>query len=82
LALPAVLDATPTERGALVFTANREDVPAVVATCVAEGSSVFGVEPRDPNLEDVYFAIEAQATLAGAGPPLEGPVDDAVEVRS
>jgi ABC-2 type transport system ATP-binding protein len=61
LALPSVVEATPTERGALVFTGAREDVPAVVATCVGQGSTVYGVDPRDPNLEDVYFAIEARA---------------------
>ena len=66
-ALPHVHEAVATDLGAIVFTARRDDVPAVVATCVAEGSPVYGVDPRDPNLEDVYFAIEAQA-LGGAAP--------------
>ena len=69
LAHPHVLEATATDRGALVFTTQRDDVPLVVATCVREGSSVYGVDPRDPNLEDVYFAIEAQADLARSTPP-------------
>jgi len=68
-ALPQVHEAIATDQGALVFTTERDDVPSVVATCVAEGSPVFGVDPRDPNLEDVYFAIEARAT----GNPAEAP---------
>jgi ABC-2 type transport system ATP-binding protein len=64
--LPNVHEATATDRGALVFTTAREDVPSVVAACVAAGSPVYAVDPRDPNLEDVYFAIEARATK---GPP-------------
>ena len=67
--LPQVHEAIATDQGALVFTTERDDVPSVVATCVAEGSPVFGVDPRDPNLEDVYFAIEARAT----GNPAEAP---------
>lgn len=66
-ALPQVHEAIASERGALVFTTQRDDVPSVVATCVAEGSPVYGVDPRDPNLEDIYFAIEAQATGVGNG---------------
>jgi ABC-2 type transport system ATP-binding protein len=68
-ALPNVHEARSTERGALVFTTERDDVPAVVATCVAEGSTVYGVDPRDPNLEDVYFAIEAKAATTASTPP-------------
>jgi ABC-2 type transport system ATP-binding protein len=68
-ALPQVHEATPSDRGALVFTTERADVPRVVAACVAEGAPVFGVDPRDPNLEDVYFAIEARAELPPTAPP-------------
>lgn len=59
--LDGVHAAVPTERGALVRTADREDVPRIVATCVAAGAAVYGVDPQAPNLEDVYFAIEARA---------------------
>jgi ABC-2 type transport system ATP-binding protein len=70
LRLPNVHEATATDRGALVFTTARDDVPSVVAACVAAGSPVYAVDPRDPNLEDVYFAIEARATpVAPAAPP-------------
>ena len=61
-----VHQAVATERGAVVRLANRTDVPAVVAACVNAGASVFGVDPREPNLEDVYFALEAQAAEGGA----------------
>jgi ABC-2 type transport system ATP-binding protein len=70
LRLPHVHEATATDRGVLVFTTARDDVPSVVAACVAAGSPVYAVDPRDPNLEDVYFAIEARATpVAPAAPP-------------
>ena len=81
LALPNVHEATPTERGALVFTTARDDVPVVVAACVTAGSPVYGVDPRDPNLEDVYFAIEARATnLRGAPADLPALPDLSEEV--
>ena len=65
--------AVPAAAGAIVRTDARDDVPAVVAACVRAGASVFGVDPRDPTLEDVYFAIEARAAggptgLSGAEP--------------
>ncbi|MCU1371545.1 MAG: putative transporter ATP-binding protein [Ilumatobacteraceae bacterium] len=66
--LPHVHEAVATERGAIVFTSARDDVPSVVAACVRERSTVFGVDPRDPNLEDVYFALEAQAARSRSTP--------------
>ncbi|MCB1039858.1 MAG: ABC transporter ATP-binding protein [Acidimicrobiales bacterium] len=65
-ALDAVQQAVPTTRGALVRTTGRDDVPAVVAACVGAGASVYGVAPRDPNLEDLYFAIEAKVGAQAA----------------
>jgi hypothetical protein len=62
-----------------VFTTERDDVPAVVAACVAAGSPVYGVDPRDPNLEDVYFAIEARATAAGPSAEPAASEPDAAE---
>ncbi|MEZ5139410.1 MAG: ABC transporter ATP-binding protein [Acidimicrobiales bacterium] len=67
--LGPVHGAAPTPSGALVRLDRREDIPAVVAACVAAGDAVYAVEPRDPNLEDLYFAIEARAA---AGRPVEG----------
>ena len=66
-ALPPVQQAIPSDRGALVRVGSRDDVPAVVATCVSAGATVFAVDPRDPNLEDVYFALEAKAAAVDAG---------------
>ncbi|WP_426574353.1 ABC transporter ATP-binding protein [Aquihabitans sp. McL0605] len=70
--LPFVRQATATDDGARVHVGDRKEVPVVVAACVAAGASVYAVDPHDPNLEDVYFAIEAAATAAataGAEPP-------------
>ena len=61
--------AVPTDAGMVVRTDQREDVPAIVAACVAGGATVFAVDPRDPNLEDLYFAIEARSSLAPAPVP-------------
>ncbi len=63
-AMELVLQAVPSETGAVVRCGHREDVPRIVAECVAEGATVYGVAPQDPNLEDVYFAIEARASSA------------------
>ena len=70
--LPAVQAAVPTEVGAVVRVDHRDDVPVVVAMCVAGGATVYGVDPRDPNLEDVYFAIEARAVGATGSLVAEG----------
>lgn len=58
--LTHVHQAAPTASGLIVRTNRREDVPAIVAACVGMGASVYGVDPRTPNLEDVYFALEAK----------------------
>ena len=75
--LGCVHQAIPVELGALVRIDARADVPAVVAACVAAGVDVFAVEPRDPNLEDVYFALEARANppASDAAPAPEASID-------
>ncbi len=60
-ALGAVVQAVPTPSGAVVRVQDRSAIPVVVTTCVTAGATVFGVDPRDPSLEDVYFEIEARA---------------------
>jgi len=65
-AMAEVQRALPSDRGVTVRTGVRDDVPAVVAACVRAGATVFGVDPRDPNVEDLYFAIESRAKRAGA----------------
>jgi hypothetical protein len=39
-------------------------VPALAAALAAQGVPLYGVTPRPPTLEDVYFAIEAQPGVA------------------
>jgi ABC-2 type transport system ATP-binding protein len=68
--LPEVTGAAPIPSGLQVRLATRQEVPRVVAACVAAGASVHAVQPHDPNLEDVYFAIEARAhRTASLGAP-------------
>jgi ABC-2 type transport system ATP-binding protein len=56
-ALGGVIDVQPTRTGASVRVQDREALPAVVAALVTREITVYGVEPRVPTLEDVYFAI-------------------------
>ncbi len=87
---PAVRGAAPTADGIVIRTAARGDVPALVAACVAQGATVFRVEPRDPTLEDVYFALEAAAIAAQSepgsaaeacapGPPTDDVIDEGTD---
>jgi ABC-2 type transport system ATP-binding protein len=66
-AVPAVQMVLPSPTGAIARTTSRADVPAVVAACVGAGAAVYGIDPRDPTLEDVYFAIEARASHGATG---------------
>jgi ABC-2 type transport system ATP-binding protein len=59
-ALPGVLDARPSDPGLRVVVADRTTVPALSATLARSGLDLYGVTPRPPTLEDVYFAIEAR----------------------
>lgn len=70
-ALEVVEMAVPTQRGVLVRTGSREDIPSIVAACVSAGASVYAVDPRDPNLEDLYFSIEAKVNASGTQARLE-----------
>jgi hypothetical protein len=56
-----VADTTPTGLRAVVE--DREAVPGLTAALTAVGVAVYGVTPRPPTLEDVYFAIEQRAAL-------------------
>jgi ABC-2 type transport system ATP-binding protein len=73
--VPGVQGAVPVERGVLARTTARSDVPAIVAALVGVGATVFAVEPHDPTLEDVYFALEARATAAGTATELAVPLE-------
>ncbi|HEX2575724.1 MAG TPA: ABC transporter ATP-binding protein [Aquihabitans sp.] len=65
-ALDEVVQAVPTPGGALVRVTGRAAIPAVVATAVATGAPVHGVDAHRPTLEDVYFEIEARSLAAAA----------------
>ena len=58
-ALPGVLDARPSDPGLRVVVEDREVVPRLTRALSAHGVGLYGVTPRPPTLEDVYFAIEA-----------------------
>jgi ABC-2 type transport system ATP-binding protein len=62
--LPGVLDARPSDPGLRVVVEDREAVPGVTAALSRRGVELYGITPRPPTLEDVYFAIEA-----GVGEP-------------
>jgi len=53
--------------GARVVVDDRDAVPALVATLTGSGIAVYGVVPRPPTLEDVYFALQEQA-ISGPHP--------------
>ena len=40
---------------------DREQIPALVTRLVEAGLSIYRVAPREPSLEDVYFAIHGEA---------------------
>ena len=54
-----VLDARPTDLGLRVVVEDRAVVPHLTTVLADRGAELFGVTPRPPTLEDVYFAIEA-----------------------
>ena len=57
--LPGVLDARPADPGLRVVVEDRAAVPRLTWALAAQGIDLYGVTPRPPTLEDVYFAIEA-----------------------
>lgn len=71
-ALPHVVQCVPVDRGLLARVTDREAVPALVSACVAAGEQVYAAEPRQPNLEDVYFEIEARSARFGPTGDLPG----------
>jgi ABC-2 type transport system ATP-binding protein len=66
LARPGILAVTPSPTGAEVRVTERSVVPHLVAELIGHGLEVFGVTPRPPTLEDVYFAVEARIESAAA----------------
>ncbi|MGH7717961.1 MAG: ABC transporter ATP-binding protein [Gemmatimonadaceae bacterium] len=54
--------AAPVRAGTVVVSqASRERVPEIVARLVAGGVHIYRLEPREPSLADVYFALQRSA---------------------
>jgi len=60
-ALPGVSAVAASAQGARVVVPGREAIGPLVTTLVAAGAPIFGVIPRPPTLEDVYFALTGRA---------------------
>jgi ABC-2 type transport system ATP-binding protein len=66
-AVIGVTDVEPAPRGAILRVVDREVLPRVVAVMVSRNVPVYEVASRAPNLEDVYFAIEARILAESGG---------------
>ncbi|MBX3314422.1 MAG: ABC transporter ATP-binding protein [Actinobacteria bacterium] len=64
-AVEPVVQAVPTDDGALVRVRSADVTPSLVRACVAAGVDVHAVTPRARTLEDVYFEVEARAQAQG-----------------
>ncbi len=72
--VPAALDVlearfgaieSPPENGMILVTgADRERIPALVAELVGAGIRIYGITPRVPSLEDVYFALHGEEVVS------------------
>ncbi len=58
-----VLDARPSDLGLRVVVDGRPALPALTTALAELGLEVYGVTSKPPTLEDVYFALEAQADV-------------------
>jgi ABC-2 type transport system ATP-binding protein len=68
-----VLAAAPTSTGAIVRVEARDVIPGLVRLLVDRGVEVFGAEAKQPTLEDVYFAVEAQIAAGTSRPTVPAP---------
>ena len=64
--LPMVVRVAEMPDGAVVTVHRRDDIPALVAHIVATGAAVYGTQSLPKGLEDVYFAVQAEAALVAA----------------
>ncbi len=56
---------SPPENGMILVTgADRERIPALVAELVGAGIRIYGITPRVPSLEDVYFALHGEEVVS------------------
>ncbi|MBC7792058.1 MAG: ABC transporter ATP-binding protein [Anaerolineae bacterium] len=51
-----------------VSRVKRDSIPNLVQSLAMAGVSVYRVTPREPSLEDVYFALQDDARSQGAAP--------------
>lgn len=60
--LPGVQEASPSEEKPVIAAkvAERESVPALVKALVDAGVRLYRLTPREPTLEDVYFALHGE----------------------
>jgi ABC-2 type transport system ATP-binding protein len=63
-AVAGVIEARPSDPGLRVVVRDRDVIPTLTAALTAAGVDVYGVVPRPPTLEDVYFAIESRMAVA------------------
>ena len=58
-AVDGVLEARPSDPGLRVVVQDRDVVPRLTWALTSHGVELYGVTPRPPTLEDVYFAVES-----------------------
>jgi ABC-2 type transport system ATP-binding protein len=56
-AVPGVEQVDPADNGALVRVRSRDVVPSLVAALAGREVPVFGVVPRPPSIDEIYFAV-------------------------
>ncbi|NNE74170.1 MAG: ABC transporter ATP-binding protein [Acidimicrobiales bacterium] len=57
-----ITSVTPTDFGATVTIEHRSQLPELHRALVEAAVDVFGVTPKPPTLEDLYFALEQRIT--------------------
>jgi hypothetical protein len=55
--VPGVEQVDPADNGALVRVRSRDVVPSLVAALAGREVPVFGVVPRPPSIDEIYFAV-------------------------
>ena len=55
-----ITDVTQEEGIITIVGAERETIPDLIATLVANGVRIYQVTPQEPSLADVYFALHGE----------------------
>lgn len=66
-ALPMVRSQAMEDNKLLLKVDLEENIPDVVAAIAAVGGRIFGVVPREPTLEDIYFEVQANDRVSKGG---------------